>query len=137
MFWTGSGLLMFGASTGACGGLGGLFWVCAPIFKACQIIFFIKTLFFYILPHKIPACQVFDWFHFAPENGRGLQKSPGSAAFNIYIAFAPDKGDTTEVWLAEVRSLRYFKQLKILYTHVVAQYDFSKMTPYRTHLIYI
>lgn len=133
----GSGLLMFGALTGAWRGLGRLDKGSALIFKACQIIFFIKTLFFYILPYKIPACQVFDWFHFVPENGRGLQKSPGSAAFNIYIAFAPDKGDTTEVRLAEVRSLRYFKQLKVPYTYVVAQYDFPKMTPYRTHLIYI
>lgn len=72
-------------------------------------------LFFSILPHKITLCQILD---FAPKKLTTYKKSPGSAAFVIYISNASVKGETTENWLATGIVSGYFMQLILICSKV-------------------
>jgi hypothetical protein len=61
----------------------------------CQIFIF---FLFSIIAQQVAACQVFDnatLFQLMP------QFYPATAAFDIYIEYASDKGDNTQLPIAE------------------------------------
>ena len=83
------------------------FWLFVKFLSEMKIKFG-KFPFFLFYHEKLHFVKYLTVSKKSLQNNTSFKKSPGSAAFDIYISNASVKGDYTKNWLAQVHSCSLF-----------------------------